>query len=216
MRKCREPLFARRTLMTVAGVLTCGFSVGIFKTSALGVDPFQVLCNGINAVVPIPFGTLYVLINIVLLIAMFFADRRAIGLGTLINLFLLGYVVDFSERLWTSLFPAPSFAVKLLLLLAAIPLLCISSALYFTADMGVSTYDVWALWLDRKTKFPFRFLRICTDLLCVGTGFALMGFRSAGVIGIGTIVTALFMGPLIDLFNRKVARPLLYGKGRRP
>ena len=207
-----DPYFKKRTLMTVLGVLTGGFAVGLFKTSALGVDPFQVLCNGINAVIPITFGTLYMFINIVLLIAMFFADKHYIGLGTLINLFLLGYMVDFSEHLWTSIFPDPSLPVQLALLLVAVVIICISSALYFTADMGVSTYDIWALLLDNKTRFPFKLIRICTDLLCVIVGFALMGFKTSGVLGIGTIITAFFMGPLIDFFNRTIARPMLYGK----
>lgn len=209
----RGPIFIKRVLMTVVGVLTGGFSVGIFKTAALGVDPFQVFCNGVHAVIPINFGTLYMCINIVLLTAMFFADRHYIGLGTLINLFLLGYVVDFSEHLWTSLFPGAALGTRLCLMIAAIPILCISSALYFTADMGVSTYDVWALLIDKKTKYPFKFIRICTDLVCVVTGLALMGFKASGILGVGTIITAFFMGPLIDFFNRKIARPMLYGKG---
>ena len=203
-------LFIRRVIMTIVGVLICGFAVGIFKASTLGVDPFQVLCNGINHVIPISFGTLYMCINIVLLIAMFLADRHYIGLGTLINLFLLGYVVDFSESLWLHLFPDAGLGTRLMLLILAIPILCISSSLYFTSDMGVSTYDVWALFLDKKTKFPFKLIRICTDLLCVAIGFTLMGFRLSGIIGIGTIITAFFMGPLIDFFNRRISRPLLY------
>ncbi|MBR1781295.1 MAG: hypothetical protein IJ751_07845, partial [Oscillospiraceae bacterium] len=72
-----------------------------------------------------------------------------------------------------------------------------------------STYDVWALVLDRRTPAPFRFQRVGTDLVCVAAGFCLLGFRTAGAIGVGTIVTAFFMGPLIDFFNRKLAQPLL-------
>ena len=205
----KQPKMLRRIVMTVFGVLICGASCGIFKASALGVDPFQVFCWGMANVVPIPFGTLYTIINIVLLCAMLIADRHYVGLGTLINLFLLGYVVQWSTGLVTALFPNPSLPVRVALLLVAIPIMCLSSALYFTADLGVSTYDVWALLLDKKTRFPFRVLRICTDLCCVVAGFLLLGLRPAGVLGVGTIITALFMGPLVDFFNRKVARPLL-------
>ena len=56
---------------------------------------------------------------------------------------------------------------------------------------------------------PFRLVRIGTDLVCVILG-TLMGARP----GVGTIVTALCMGPLIDFFNRKVARPFLERAGR--
>lgn len=191
------PVTGRRTVMTAAGVLFSGVAAGILKASRLG------------AVIPIPFGTLYVLIDIVLLIGMFAVDRHYIGLGTIINLFLLGYVVEGAQRLTETLFPDPGLIGRGAMLIVALPFLCLASSLYFTADLGVSTYDVWALVLDRRTRLPFRALRIGTDLACVALGFALLGFSAAGVIGVGTVVTALFMGPLIDLFNRKVFRPLL-------
>ncbi len=197
--------------MTVAGVLLNGVIVGLFKASRLGVDPFQVLCAGLDHVIPISFGTLYVLINAVLLAGMFVVDRHYIGLGTMINLSVLGYVAEYSQALVERLFPDPDMAVRILMLLVAVPFICLAGSLYFTADLGVSTYDVWALVLDKRTRFPFRLLRIMTDLICVITGFALLGFTPAGVIGVGTIITAFFTGPLIDLFNRKISRPLLYG-----
>ena len=74
----------------------------------------------------------------------------------------------------------------------------------------MSTYDAIPLHIaDRKPKFfgktvPFRVIRIITDLICVGIGFAL-GFMP----GIGTIITALFMGPLITFFKRTLSDPLL-------
>lgn len=98
------------------------------------------------------------------------------------------------------------------MLAVALPFLCLASSLYFTADLGVSTYDVWALVLDRRTKAPFWLIRVGTDLICVLMGFALLGFRPRGMIGVGTIITAFCMGPMIDLFNRRVSQPLRYGR----
>ena len=203
------PKMRRRIAMTVAGVTLNGVLVGLFKVSRMGVDPFQVLCAGLDAVIPIPFGTLYAILNLILLIGMFFADRRYIGLGTVINMLLLGYVAQAAQIFFRFLFPNPSFIARLFMLLIAVPLLCLAGSLYITSDLGVSTYDVWALTLERRTRFPFRFLRVGTDLLCVGLGFAFLGFTPAGIIGAGTIITAFFTGPLIDFFNRKISRPLL-------
>ena len=204
-----EPKMGRRIAMTVIGVMLNGVLVGLFKVSRMGVDPFQVLCAGLDAVIPIPFGTLYALLNLILLLGMFFADRRYIGLGTVINMLFLGYVAQAAQTFFQFLFPDPSLAARLGMLLVAVPFLCLAGSLYITSDLGVSTYDVWALTLDRRTRFPFRFLRMGTDLLCVALGFALLGFTPAGMIGLGTIITAFFTGPLIDFFNRKISRPLL-------
>lgn len=205
----RPGMERRRALMTVCGVTTGGLSVGFFKQSAFGVDPFQCLCAGLDNVIPIDFGTLYVIINAVLLLAVFLMNRRYIGLGTFINLFLLGYVVDFSNHTLYSLVGEPGMVLRVIYLIIGLVVMCLASALYFTADMGVSTYDAIALHLAAKKIAPFRFIRIATDLCCVGIGF-LFGY----VPGVGTILSAFCMGPLISWFNVKVAQPLLH-KGEK-
>lgn len=196
----------RRLLMTFLGVLTCAMSVGMFKQAGFGTDPFQCLCNGLDRVIPIDFGTLYMLINLVLLGVVFVMDRHYIGIATFVNLFLMGYIIDFSEHLLTRLIPHPSMAVRVVYLAVAIVVMCVGSSLYFTANLGVSTYDSIALHLADRKLAPFRFIRITTDLICVGLGFA-MGY----VPGVGTIITALFMGPLISYFNKNIAEPMLNG-----
>lgn len=197
----------RRALMTIFGVTTGGLSVGFFKQSAFGVDPFQCLCAGLDNVIPIDFGTLYVIINAVLLLAVLLMNRHYIGLGTFINLFLLGYVVDFSDHMIYMLVGEPGMVLRVIYLIIGLGVMCLASALYFTADMGVSTYDAIALYLASKKIAPFRFIRIATDLCCVGIGFA-FGY----VPGVGTLLSAFCMGPLISWFNVKVAQPMLNGK----
>ncbi len=206
----------KRILMSISGVVICGISVGMFRHAALGVDPFQSLMSGLDAVIPIRFGTLYILANVLLLGFALLLDRSKIGIATMINLFLLGFIVEFSQNAFASIFPAPGIPERFLLLMAAIVILCISSSLYFTADLGVSTYDAVSLiWSEKQKRIPFRFCRIICDLICVVLGAVLCRAGDVaviGVVGIGTIITAFFMGPLIDYFNRHLAEPLLYGK----
>ena len=93
--------------------------------------------------------------------------------------------------------------------------MCLASALYFTADLGVSTYDAVSLiWSEKQSRVPFRVCRIVCDLVCVLAGTLLCragGVKISGVVGVGTVITAFFMGPLIDFFNRRVAQPFLNG-----
>lgn len=200
----------KRIWMTISGVLICGFSVGMFQFSALGLDPFQVFVHGIFYILPegVPgFGTVYAAINLLMLILIFLTDRKKIGLGTLLNIFLLGYVVEYSSLLFERLIPEPTLPVRAVFLLLGIGIMCFSSALYFTADMGVSTYDAVSLILSEKKRWKFQFCRISSDLFCTAVGFAF-----GATVGVGTVVTAFFMGPLIAFFNRTVAEPLRYGK----
>ena len=215
--KTINPLLKRRIVLALAGMIIAGISIGFFKRAFFGVDPFQCLCAGMDMAFPsISFGTLYVIVNLVLLSFALILDRRKIGLATLINLFLLGYVAEFSQRCVRGLLPEPTLAVRILLLAVAIVIMCLASAFYFTADLGVSTYDAVALiWSQRQQKIPFAVCRVITDLICVLGGVALCraaGFtlsRIAGEVGVGTIITAFFMGSLIEFFNRRVARPFL-------
>ena len=193
--------------MTVCGITLNGIAVGMFNFSDFGMDPFQVFAHGVWNLTSIGFGTFYMILNLILLAAMFFMDRAKIGLGTFINLFLLGYVAEFSGWVWDTLFPHPGLALKCIFLVTGILLISLAAALYFTADLGVSTYDVIALYLDDRTRFPFQYLRIATDIICVVIGFSLHA-----TVGIGTLVTAFFMGPVIAFFRKYVSEPLRYGK----
>ena len=206
----------RRILMSLAGVLICAVSVGVFKIAALGVDPFQSLMSGLDHWIPIPFGTLYVLVNLVFLVFSLVADRSNIGIATFINLFLLGYITQFTYEWLQILLPNLTMLCRALCLLVGIVVICFGSALYMTANLGVSTYDAVAIVLSRKWKWgQFQYVRICCDLVCVALGvgiFLMSGGTLAqvpAIAGIGTIITAFFMGPLIQFFNTHVAEPML-------
>ena len=217
MKNISQP--GKRILMSALGVIICGISVGMFKHASLGVDPFQSLMSGLDAVIPIRFGTLYVIVNLILLVFALVFDRRKIGLATLINLFLLGYIAEFSRNCMAAILPEPTLPLRLVILAVAIVIMCLASAFYFTADLGVSTYDAVALiWSEKQKRIPFAACRVITDVVCVLGGILLCraaGFtlrQITGEVGVGTIITAFFMGPLIELFNVRVARPFLYGR----
>ena len=209
----------RRIIMSLAGVMICAVSVGVFKIAALGVDPFQSLMSGLDALLPIPFGTLYVLVNLVLLAFSLLADRHNIGIATFLNLFLLGYITQFTYEGLQLLLPDPSLVVRAVCLVIGIVVICFGSALYMTADLGVSTYDAVAIVLSGKWKLgKFQYVRICCDLVCVllGVGIFLLAGGTLSqvptIAGVGTVITAFFMGPLIQFFNVRVAQPLLREK----
>lgn len=220
----------KRIWMTVLGVTVCGLSIGMFSFSDLGLDPFQVFAHGTWHLTHLGFGTYYALLNLVLLAIIFFTDRKKIGLGTVINLFGVGYMAEFSEYVIRKLVHTDAFTVKLAFLIAGIVIMCLASALYFTADLGVSTYDAVALILSKKKPEKFKYIRITTDLICVAVGWVVLDLTRigempaggsfsgivrwslGGTVGIGTIITAFFMGPLIAFFNRTVAEPMRYGR----
>ncbi len=202
--------------MSLFGVIICAISVGVFKIAALGVDPFQSFMAGLDNLVPLDFGLLYIIVNALLLIFALVFYRHYIGIATFINLFLLGYITQFSYQFLQTVIVEPSIFVRAACLVVGVVVICFGSAFYMTADLGVSTYDAVALIIvNTWKKGKFQYVRIITDIVCVILGAALFvlggGKISAipTIAGIGTIITAFFMGPLIEFFNVHVARPLL-------
>ncbi len=200
----------KRVIMTIVGVSASGASVGLFDYSAFGMDPFQVLSHGIAEHFPsIGFGTLYMIINLIMLVGIFFIDKKKIGIGTFINIFLLGYVVEFSSKIAAEFLPPNLFWLRIVIFAVAILILCIGSSLYFTGDLGVSTYDAVALILAERTPVKFQYLRIGTDFICT-----IFGVLLGALAGVGTIILALGMGPIITFFKHVLAMPMRYGRVR--
>lgn len=117
----------RRICMSIFGVLVSGISVGFFRRAAFGVDPFQSFVSGLDTIIPINFGTLYVIVNIILLLFGLIADKHYIGLATFINLFLLGYVVEFSYNLLIKIFPVLQIPGRILFLVLGIVVMCMAA-----------------------------------------------------------------------------------------
>ena len=194
-----------RVGMAIAGVLLSGLCVGIFQKIALGTDPFTCFVTGIANLFGSVYSTYYVILTGILLLIIFFVHRAYIGLATIINLLGIGVMADWMRCFLDVLMPAPGMEIRLILLVVNVALASFAASLYFTADLGVSAYDAVALaaanpygWAD------FRYCRITTDILCV-----MVGFFYAADIGIGTVLTAFMMGPIIQWFNVNLSEPLL-------
>lgn len=195
--------------MTICGVILCAIAVGFFKCSLFGVDPFQCLAQGSwgRFASGLSYGTYYLGISLLLLVIDLFLDKHYIGVATFINMFLTGYIVDFSQAMINQMLPNPTLAVRAVLLIIGVVVMCFASSLYMTSDLGVSVYDAIPIVISNRSKKPFRFCRIGCDLICV-----IVGTVCGLLPGVGTLVTAFFMGPLIEFFNNTFSRPLLYGK----
>ena len=198
----------KRIVMALFGVIVTGFCIGFFQKANLGADPFTCFVTGIANIFHSTYSTFYPIVTGALLVAVFFIERHYIGIATLFNLFGTGAAAGFMYRLLDVWFPEPSMPLRIFMMLFGILVTCFSAYLYFTADLGVSAYDAVSLIAANKYKLTaFRICRIISDLLCVT-----VGFLCHVTIGVGTVVTALFMGPVVQWFNTHVSEPFLYGR----
>lgn len=199
----------KRVAMSFFGVIVTGFCIGAFQKANLGADPFTCFVTGIANLFGSTYSTFYIIVTGILLAGVFFVEKHYIGIATVINLFFTGMAADFMRKILDGLFPSPGMGARVVMMLFGIFGTCFAASVYFTADLGVSAYDAWSLIAANKYKLlPFRVCRILSDLVCVITGLA-----CHVTIGVGTVITALFMGPVVQWFNTNVSEPFLYARG---
>lgn len=90
--------------------------------------------------------------------------KSLVGVSTLLNLLIYGVVADAVFAALKSVYETPSLIVRIVCLVSALFLLAFSGAMYYTADLGVSTYDAIALIMDDRKIGKFKYCRIAADL----------------------------------------------------
>ena len=203
---------ARRTLVMCLGILIMGIGIAIFKISLMGNDPSTALAIAVGDWIHLDFSICVILMNCLYFVVEILFGRRMIGVGTFVNWFLVGPIASFFEKAFLRFFDGPqNFLQQLGFLAVGVLVLSFSCALYQTADVGIAPYDSLSLLLTEKTKIPYFWCRIATDAACVGVAFLL-----GGLIGLGTLVCALGIGPFVSFFTRWAAIPMVYGKNKAP
>lgn len=195
----------RRIAGMVTGVVIIGLGIAIFKQSHLGNDSISALNMRLSELTGLTLGVQNLLTNILFFILQLIWGRRYIGLGTIVNGAGCGFVVTFFyDRIAAVFAPAVTLPVQLVWVAAAVVVTSFGVSLYQAADLGIAPYDFLALGLRDHTPFPYFGCRVFVDALC-----ALITFLLGGLIGLGTLICAFGLGPLIQFFNTHVSEKLL-------
>lgn len=211
----KEASFSKRIFMMLTGILFISLCVGLYRLSNLGVDAFSCMNLGISGFLHMSFGTWQLIINAVILVAVFFAVPKNIGIGTIINMVCVGYGADFICWVFTDVLKIEAgLLLRVLFLIAGCLFASLGVAFYIAADMGIAPYDSVAFIIQKalSEKISFQYARVCSDITVVIIGVAFC-LASKGdlwkIIGIGTICNAFLNGPLIQFFRVHVSEPIL-------
>lgn len=198
----------------LVGILLIGICVASFRMSGFGVDPFTCMNLGVSKFIHMGFGTWQLIVNIVLLILVFFTVRNCIGLGTIVNMVFVGYIADFLCWLMEDVIHiSVNLGLRILFLAIGLLLASLGAALYMAAEMGIAPYDSVAFIIEKfsKGKMQFRYGRICSDVIVMVVGIvfcAASGNSVWMVVGLGTLLNSMFNGPLIQFFRTKIEKTL--------
>jgi len=189
--------FVRDVIMVVSGVLCMGITLGFLLETDLGTDPYTYMNVNVAETLGLTLGNWQFALNLLMfIIVILITGIRQIGPGSIANMILVGYTVDFTRWIISLIFPEGFFMgpvarpVTFILGLAGF---LISAAVYMNSRMGLSPYDgLGKIICDAFKKIPFFIVRIVYDLVAV-----LIGFLLGGKLYIGTVLMALFLGPAI-------------------
>lgn len=204
--KAESKIMTKKIIMAIVGIALTSIAVACTKISGFGVDPFSVLMFGISNVTGLSYQVVFISSCALLTVVAWKLNRTLLGLATVISLTCSGTIVDVAYGILKHMIGTPGAALRFLMMVIGLALISVSSALYYTANLGVSPYDAQALTIAAKTSVPFKFSRVATDIVC-----AMIGFVLGGDLGIGTVIIAFCMGPFIQVCREKISDPILAG-----
>ena len=191
----------RRLLQLYIGLVLYGVSTALFVHANLGADPWDVFHLGVAQQLGISFGTVIILTGAAVLL-LWIPIRQMPGLGTVSNVIVLGLAADATLAV---LPPLESMVARSALLVGAIVLNAIATGMYIGAGFGPGPRDGLMTGLHARTGWSLRGIRTAIELSVL-----LIGWLLGGKFGVGTVIYALSIGPLIQLclpwFSQPVSR----------
>jgi uncharacterized membrane protein YczE len=180
---------ARRLPGLIIGLVLFGAGIAMMVQADLGLGPWEAFHQGISRQTGIAIGTVSILVGIPILAAWWPLGERP-GPGTLLNIVLIGLVTNLGLMVMPQMVELP---YQLTLMAAGVVTIGIATGIYLAADLGPGPRDGLMTGLHRRSGWSIARARTAIEVAVLVAGF-LMG----GTIGLGTIVFALGIGPIVQ------------------
>jgi uncharacterized membrane protein YczE len=183
----------RRLVQLYLGLILYGISSAMQVQAGLGLDPWDVLHQGIAHRVHHAIGTVVIAVGVVVLLG-WIPLRQRPGLGTVSNVVVLGIAMNLTLQL---LPVQHGYPARIAMLIGGIVLCGIATGMYISAELGPGPRDGLMTGIARRWGVSIRLTRTLIELAVLATGWLL-----GGSVGVGTVLFAVSIGPLAQLFLR--------------
>lgn len=180
----------RRLPRLVVGLVLFGLGIAFMVASDFGLGPWEAFHQGVSFHTPVPMGTVGIITGLVVML-LWIPLRERFGIGTVLNVILIGIVIDVT-RIWLHAPDSPP--LRWTYLIGGIVTIGVGSGLYIGAGLGPGPRDGLMTALARR-GWPIALVRTCIELTVLIGAWVL-----GGTIGVGTILFAFGIGPLIHVF----------------
>jgi uncharacterized membrane protein YczE len=196
----------RRLVQLYVGLVLYGLAISLQIRARLGLDPWDVLHQGIWRHTRFSFGTVVIGVSALVLL-LWIPLRQRPGFGTISNAVVIGLVVD----LGLAVVPAPSgLPLRWVLLVGGVLVGGIATGCYIGAGLGPGPRDGLMMGLTARTGRSIRLVRTGIEVSVLVVGYLL-----GGTVGIGTVIYALAIGPLAHVFLPLLSIPTAAPEPRR-
>lgn len=180
----------RRLLQLYVGLSLYGLSTAMFIRSDLGADPWNVFHLGVAKLLTMDIGTVIILTGVLVLL-LWIPLRLRPGLGTISNVIAIGLAADVA----LTFIPAiDSLVARSLLLVSAVIVNALATGMYIGAGFGAGPRDGLMTGINTRTGWSVRSVRTAIEVSVL-----LFGWVLGGTFGVGTVLYALSIGPLIQI-----------------
>ena len=173
----------------IFGLILFGLGETLLITAVVGVSPWTVLAQGMSFKTGYSIGltTFFVSIGV---LCLWIPLRQKPGVGTILNTIIVSIVIDVS----LPYLPAPELLVfQILQVIIGVVIVGLGSGFYLIANLGPGSRDGLMTGLQKKTNLPIYLIRAILEISAVTVGWYL-----GGIVGIGTIIFALVIGPFVS------------------
>ena len=182
---------AKTLLILVVGLWIFGTGDAVIIAAGLGVAPWTVLAQGIGNQLNWTIGEATFFISVVVLF-LWIPIKEKPGVGTILNAILIAAAIDIMEPK----LPHPQDPLfQTIQVLVGTILVGVGSGFYLTANLGPGPRDGWMTGIQRITNIPIGRVRTSIEVMVL-----IIGWRLGGIFGIGTIIFAILIGPIVALF----------------
>ena len=177
---------ARRWTQLLCGVALYGATAGMLVLAGLGLDPWDVLHQGLSRTFGLGIGTWAIIVSFVVFLA-WRVLRQRLGVGTIVNAVGVGLVIDLTVAVFH---PPHALWARIVLLVAGVIGNAVATGLYIGAGLGPGARDGLTTGIAGRGH-SIRVVRTTIEAAVLLTGFLL-----GGTVGIGTLCYALAIGPI--------------------
>jgi len=199
----------KKILIVCMGTFLLALGIFLILSESNGADPMSVFLQGVHVRTGLQVGTINQMLNGSILLLVFLLDRRSLGIASLLYVLNIGFFMNLLFRWVPYVSPGGLLAYGITLL--GVFLIGIGSAIFLYADYGAGAVEGLMVYLNSRYGLPLKGIRMAMD-----ASFVFVGYLLGGIVGIGTLMGVLLIGPTIEwTLNELKERTKLARKGAK-